>query len=1779
MKFLKHIITSLILAITLIILTSGSVFAADTWSVQIREESETGYHSHGYSFVVLKNGVIQKVDDLKGLTITLSNPYNSSAPVVSFDIEGSYNIYAVDENFDYNEDRAGQRIYINTDALGDLVAGINVTIENSDKILLDQEYDISSTVEPSTPPLPSDISFEIQMVNLDNGYYVLSVENTTFDMIGDFYLCFGNSNGELVENSTGTEMYLNKGKKGVYPGRTLSIKQQSSGKVIGSFTVPGIESIRAETTLNSANQIEVVLKGTFSSGQVRTLTLQDLKSYGWEKIYLKESTGWFKKTFSINISNGSTNDSNVSFSNNKIIIKQLASYDLTIKGAYDDTAYTTTVFALDTTPFTAFLTREGDVYFLNYATSLKELERINAGKNFEIKLTEVGGNESLLKNKITSDYRTPSNVKQRFDNNKDLLYLQKQVDLHFICDATGLNVVRTIDVPQLDSIDDLIAVIDERLKITLKNKENRLIDSDEFYKILGYAADPGNSLRIGVYYDTGAVNRKLDESYFYSSKVEIDSSCLWDPENLSAYLADLDPEEEFVLGSMKTTYDFYTAVKNSPNKDAQIYLIFKLANGQQVKLKVTTPTMGNYRQFEAITGYKFSEYEEAMAGFAEVLQSSATAVVGGKLQIKDDEESKLFYVPESGIYFIAEVDETGITGEIPYITVPMTMVADEVPLMFAGRFTGEEQEGKPLGEYVYYSSETISFGKSDFEANCFPLVGGAIYKILNLNNTNKTVLFTNISNVSGDTLGLVEIVDEAASNYYRLSQNTRPGYDEVKVAYILAKDFSFFEALGSMIARFIRTLANGLNYLVQFSLQSVGGEKFSSTIDIDSIIFNHYPDTSIAFFSSNNGGDTPSKMIGLFRDGVNKWYSVFNGIAIAGYLVILLYIGVKILLGVGSGKSAQFKELLLAWVTGLVLLIFFPYAVKYAIDVNNMLVAMIEDSKTTQFGIEDIDDAVDMSDFTLPDRVKEEDLKNLGSQMEQNPYGSNDNSYMAHMAKIAHENSSDIVSAVVYLIMVWQFIMLAILYYKRVFSIAFLVAIFPFVALSYAIDKIGDGHAGAFSTWTKEIMVNIFVQSIHALVYVFVIGATYQGSTYSGDWLLSIIGIMFLFQGEEILKKMTGFGGQGTVRSLKQTAQRAVKTVVATKAATMSIANNVVGAKSHLGRTVSTFREMRKEKLIAKNMDILAPDNRKPTKAKELSTYDPTRSWDNNYNQLSRDIQILNNRDGTVDTETFARALDNVLSNRNSSQAHIQGLMNGLNLSDEQLDALAQAQSKMVADMIDGDKSTLEKYESLKEKVDKDLDATLAIIFPEGHERRDLLKRAMYFRLRDGNDDEKHKQRSTNFAEVEAEYNRAKDRRNQFFNPLLNSDNPFSDEVTPTYLSADAISRRDSVLATYFNKSAANASKEEARIAESIAILKDFSEQNHRSRISSRASVKYTPRQVMDAANYLTEHQKDSRASNTAVKTTLGIDAKDIRSIVAEEVAKNYTATNQADKKDFRKDLDKAPKFKKPEPSSGTSIEKRIAVGATEKTWREAMAMIIQDEKAAGDMHCYEESLDIVDVKDVMRKERETHYSESDYIDYLVEERKIRNMEEINFIEEFAREQLEDLPEITSAPTYEGMTKEEHEAYSKELRAKFVEELSRTAATTSGVILGASIGAGLNVGLSDDASAFAEAFDGAAVGTVAGDFLAERAMGREDKVKNVKILNPYTGQIEEFELRKEGITRDSFGVASIGKNETLRYDDPRLEGFGYNLEIQYRKHQKEAVQKAELERKVYITKL
>ena len=343
------------------------------------------------------------------------------------------------------------------------------------------------------------------------------------------------------------------------------------------------------------------------------------------------------------------------------------------------------------------------------------------------------------------------------------------------------------------------------------------------------------------------------------------------------------------------------------------------------------------------------------------------------------------------------------------------------------------------------------------------------------------------------------------------------------------EEAKMFGSISAMVAYVIRGIAFGIFRIVQSGIQTDNSNKI---VTIDDLVFDNYDATSINFYNSN----IQSGFTGVLRRNISYWYIRFRNIAIVTYLILLLYIGINILLVVGGRKQEKYKEFLLAWGEGLVLLLFFPYILKFVITLNSALVKMIRQETVSELNVITTQLEGNFDSFKNP--KDGEDNEQIGRDMSSNPFTTADGNYMARQANRASENYDSIMDAFIMLIMVFQFILLLIAYYKRLFMIAFLVTIFPITMILYPIDKINDGSAQSFKVWSREVFVNIFTQTFHAIAYVFVMGVTAAGSD-SNDWILALVGVTFLFKAEEIIKSILGVGGETTVKSPAETMVKA----------------------------------------------------------------------------------------------------------------------------------------------------------------------------------------------------------------------------------------------------------------------------------------------------------------------------------------------------------------------------------------------------------------------------------------------------------------------------------------------------------------------------------------------------------------------------------------------------------------------------------------------------------------
>lgn len=346
--------------------------------------------------------------------------------------------------------------------------------------------------------------------------------------------------------------------------------------------------------------------------------------------------------------------------------------------------------------------------------------------------------------------------------------------------------------------------------------------------------------------------------------------------------------------------------------------------------------------------------------------------------------------------------------------------------------------------------------------------------------------------------------------------------------------FAPVKAALKLLERIVTTIILALGDGILAMVSSAVGEP----VTIDGVILGDVKKVSIDFWQDANG---TGYMASILKDVVNQWYSVFTDIALAVYVMLLLIVGIKILFASTGTAKAKYKDILKDWVVGICMLLLFPYVMRMLVNINDILVAYVANAgnavKTNAIKVigddEDIASSFGSDDFVNQILGDDKDVNDPTNTMV----------YMRNLAS----TQGRIPLAIVYLILIFQLIVILWVYYKRAFMVAFLIVIFPLVAMTYTIDKMTNGlaHTNAFNTWFKEFFVNVFVQLFHAITYVTIVGAGVNAYITSSNWFFMVLCISFLFQGEKILRKI--FGVESAVGTMKDVGASAMAAYAAMK--------------------------------------------------------------------------------------------------------------------------------------------------------------------------------------------------------------------------------------------------------------------------------------------------------------------------------------------------------------------------------------------------------------------------------------------------------------------------------------------------------------------------------------------------------------------------------------------------------------------------------------------------------
>lgn len=303
-------------------------------------------------------------------------------------------------------------------------------------------------------------------------------------------------------------------------------------------------------------------------------------------------------------------------------------------------------------------------------------------------------------------------------------------------------------------------------------------------------------------------------------------------------------------------------------------------------------------------------------------------------------------------------------------------------------------------------------------------------------------------------------------------------------------------------------------------------------ITIQDIIFNKYAIFDINFFDSatNNksqkriSSDTSEDFQQGMTDGARMWYGTFRKLAIVLSLLVLIYIGLRMGLSTVGEEQGKYKKMLISWFQGFAIIFFIHYIVIFALWISNTLMQIVPEPTTN------LEEYILFGD--------EEEEKN-NSENNNNQNSNNDGEEEENKQKYKGLENLIFDGAkgwnlvwycIMYIIFVYFQLKFAVKYLYRVINVYFLMVIGPIITMMFSIDKVKDGSAQTFEKWIKELMVNIFIQPIHAILYVIFIASA--GEIAKVAPLLAIIFFAGISRGEKIVKDIFDIRNMTTIKSL-----------------------------------------------------------------------------------------------------------------------------------------------------------------------------------------------------------------------------------------------------------------------------------------------------------------------------------------------------------------------------------------------------------------------------------------------------------------------------------------------------------------------------------------------------------------------------------------------------------------------------------------------------------------------
>ena len=335
--------------------------------------------------------------------------------------------------------------------------------------------------------------------------------------------------------------------------------------------------------------------------------------------------------------------------------------------------------------------------------------------------------------------------------------------------------------------------------------------------------------------------------------------------------------------------------------------------------------------------------------------------------------------------------------------------------------------------------------------------------------------------------------------------------------------------VGEMILTWILDIDNSLDKVNTDSMD-VYAQK---TVNVESILFNRVPilnanifeTASVEYDANKTEQETDAdkiakndEIVPIIRNAVAKWYYILRLIAIAFMLLVLIFVGIKMVLSTVASEKAVYKQMLIDWVAGMIIVFTIHYIMISIFAIND---AIVNGLQALLAGNNEIQ--LEEYQYGLDENGKVE--SKTFNEMETTLYES------ARTRAYSLILTDGFTGLIIYGVLVYYAWRFAIKYFIRVFNIMILTIVAPVISASYALNKVMTGKSKIFSGWLTEYVINVIIQLFHVIIYVSFVSIALKLSAESlPGAILAFVLLHFMLESEKLLRTLFKMsGGKGSL--------------------------------------------------------------------------------------------------------------------------------------------------------------------------------------------------------------------------------------------------------------------------------------------------------------------------------------------------------------------------------------------------------------------------------------------------------------------------------------------------------------------------------------------------------------------------------------------------------------------------------------------------------------------------